>query len=195
MLVCEPVTSGVDSLPVPVPALQREPNASPLPKPPASQPVGDAERREAVPPPASKNPGTGREEQSRPVARPDLIRVLLVDDHTAVRQAFALALSQEAHVEVVGEAGDARTAMDLVRQHQPDVVLMDVNLPGVNGIEATRLLRAEFPRIEVIGLSMYESAEIGAAMRQAGARAYVSKSASYEELLSAIRACHGPDAA
>ena len=123
-----------------------------------------------------------------PPDRPSTIRVLLVDDHTAVRQAFAFALKSEAGIEVIGEAGSGLAALEEIRRLHPNLVLMDINLPGMNGIEATRQIRAEFPQIEVIGLSMYESEEQGAAMRRAGARAYVSKSASYETLLAAIRA-------
>jgi DNA-binding NarL/FixJ family response regulator len=121
--------------------------------------------------------------------------VLLVDDHAAVRQAFAVALDQEAGLDVVGEAGSGPAALEQVRRLRPDVVLMDINLPGMSGIEATKLLRAEFPQIEVIGLSMYESEEFGAAMRNAGARAYVSKSASYDTLLAAIRTIREADPA
>lgn len=130
-----------------------------------------------------------REENRAPSKRQRQIRVLLVDDHKAVRQAFAFALKNELDIEVAGEAGSGLAALDQVRQLLPDVVLMDINMPGMNGIEATRRIRAEFPHIQVIGLSMYESQEQGGAMRDAGARAYVSKSDSYDALLAAIRAC------
>jgi CheY-like chemotaxis protein len=130
-----------------------------------------------------------REENRAPSKGERQLRVLLVDDHKAVRQAFAFALKNELDIEVIGEAGSGQAALDRVRQLLPDIVLMDINMPGMNGIEATRRLRAEFPHIQVIGLSMYESEEQGAAMRDAGARAYVSKSDSYDVLLAAIRAC------
>jgi CheY-like chemotaxis protein len=130
-----------------------------------------------------------REEDRKPSKRERQIRVLLVDDHRAVRQAFAFALRNELDIEVVGEAGSGLAALDQVRQLLPDLVLMDINMPGMNGIEATRRIRAEFPHVQVIGLSMYESQEQGAALRNAGARAYVSKSDSYDALLAAIRSC------
>ena len=134
-----------------------------------------------------------REEHRAPSKREGKLRVLLVDDHKAVRQAFSFALKNELDIEVIGEAGSGLAALEQIRQLLPEVVLMDINMPGMNGIEATRRIRAEFPHIQVIGLSMYESQEQGAAMRNAGARAYVSKSESYDSLLAAIRACREPE--
>jgi CheY-like chemotaxis protein len=167
----------------------------PAPTPSRREPTG-TRKGEPHSPPDSQEPGVAdRRDPSEPPARPDTIRILLVDDHVAVREAFAFALGGEAGIEVVGGAGGGLAALDQVRQLRPDVVLMDVNLPGMSGIEATRLLCAEFPRIVVIGLSMYESEELEAAMRSAGARGYVSKSASYTTLLTAIRACRESDPA
>ena len=117
------------------------------------------------------------------------IRVLLVDDHMVVRDGLAVQLRQQPDIEVVGEASDGMTAADMVRTLQPDVVTMDVNMPGMNGIEATRAILAEFPGMNVIGLSLFEGAEKAAAMRLAGAVDYLSKSASFDSLLAAIRAC------
>jgi CheY-like chemotaxis protein len=130
-----------------------------------------------------------REENRAPSKKGGKIRLLLVDDHKAVRKAFAFSLKNELDIEVIGEAGGGLAALEQIRQLLPDVVLMDINMPGMNGIEATRRIREEFPHIQVIGLSMYESREQGAAMQNAGARAYVSKSDSYDSLLAAIRAC------
>lgn len=144
-------------------------------------------------PESREEAGADRRECAAAAAPVGAIRVLLVDDHTAVRQAFAFALRNEAGIEVVGEAGSGPAALEQVRRLLPDVVLMDINLPGMNGIEATRRICAEFPQVAVIGLSMYESEEQGAAMRKAGARAYVSKSASYDTLLAAIRAVRQSD--
>jgi DNA-binding NarL/FixJ family response regulator len=118
------------------------------------------------------------------------MRVLVVDDHTVVRQALALMLSQESDIEVVGEASNGKTALELARSLKPDVVLMDVNMPVMNGIEATRAIHGEIPGISVIGLSMYEKNEQATPMLDAGAVGYVSKSDAPDILLAAIRACY-----
>ena len=118
------------------------------------------------------------------------MRVLVVDDHTVVRQALALMLSQESDIEVVGEASNGKTALELARSLKPDVVLMDVNMPVMNGIEATRAIHGEIPGISVIGLSMYEKNEQAIPMLDAGAVGYVSKSDAPDILLAAIRACY-----
>jgi DNA-binding NarL/FixJ family response regulator len=88
---------------------------------------------------------------------------------------------------VVGEAGTGEAAVALAHQLVPEVVLMDINLPEMNGIEATQTIHAAFPAIRVIGLSMYGREDQQAAMREAGAVAYVSKAAPAEELLATIR--------
>jgi CheY-like chemotaxis protein len=115
------------------------------------------------------------------------IRVVLVDDHAVVRDGLALQLQQQPDIEIVGEAADGQAALDLVRVLRPDVVTMDVNMPVMNGIDAARAIHAEFPQTRIIGLSMLEDAEQGAAMRNAGAMHYLSKSASLDTLLAAIR--------
>lgn len=116
------------------------------------------------------------------------MRVLLVDDHLVVRQALRLLL-EEPDMEIAGEASNGLQAVDLTRQLQPDVVLMDVTMPTMNGIEATRRIHADCPGVQVIGLSMFEDAEQGQTMREAGAVAYLAKSGPAEALLAAIRAC------
>lgn len=162
----------------------------PFPESPAPlDPVRGRGRSGPSPPGPQEGSAPEREENRAPSKRAGKIRVLLVDDHRAVRQALAFSLKNELDIEVVGEAGDGLAAIEQIRQLPPDVVLMDINMPGMNGIEATRRIRAEFPHVQVIGLSMYESQEAGAAMRDAGARGYVSKSESYDSLLAAIRAC------
>ena len=118
------------------------------------------------------------------------MRVLLVDDHTIVRQALHMMLRHEPDTEIVGEASNGREAVDLTRQLQPDVVLMDLTMPIMNGIQATRAIHAEFPGVCVIGLSMYDRDEQAEAMRDAGAMGYVTKAAAPAELLIAMRACY-----
>jgi DNA-binding NarL/FixJ family response regulator len=98
---------------------------------------------------------------------------------------------QQPDIEIIGEAADGAAALEMVRTLRPDVVTMDVNMPGMNGIEAARAIHAEHPHIRIIGLSMSEESEQGAAMRSAGAGHYLSKSASLDTLLVAIRDSSG----
>jgi CheY-like chemotaxis protein len=121
-------------------------------------------------------------------------RVLVVDDHALVRRGFATFLAGEPDLEVVGEAADGKTAIELTRDVAPDVVLMDINMPAMNGIEATRVIHAEFPAARVIGLSALDVADQSDAIRAAGAVACVNKSDSAEALLAAIRAGGAPKA-
>lgn len=118
---------------------------------------------------------------------PQTIRILLVDDHQVVRQALVQLLRAEPDLAVVGEAGTGTEAVALARQLVPDVVLMDINMPEMNGIEATRAIHAAFPAMRVIGLSMFDRGDQQAAMQDAGAVAYVSKAGPAEALLEAIR--------
>jgi DNA-binding NarL/FixJ family response regulator len=124
-----------------------------------------------------------------PGAHPQIrrVRVLLVDDHKIVREGLAGLLEMERDIEVIGQASDGQMAIELVRQLRPDVVSMDITMPRMNGIEATRQITAEFPNVRVVGLSMHESSDMARAMQQAGAATYVSKDAPSEELLRAIR--------
>jgi CheY-like chemotaxis protein len=119
------------------------------------------------------------------------IRVLLADDHRLTRQGLAHLLMEEEDIEIVGEAVDGETAVNLARQLLPNVIIMDISMPGMNGIEATRLIHAELPDIQVIGLSMYGESERAAAMRDAGAAAYLTKSGATDAVIAAIRVCAG----
>jgi len=114
------------------------------------------------------------------------IRVLLVDDHLVVRQGLAMVLGGEPDIEIVGEASDGRTAIELACRLHPDVVTMDIGLPDMSGIEATRAIHAALPGLAIIGLSMFEDQED--AMRQAGAAGYLPKTGASSNLLAAIRA-------
>ena len=121
------------------------------------------------------------------LASPRTIRILLVEDHQVIRQALAQLLRGEAYLAVVGEAGTGTAAVTPARQLRPEVVLMDINLPELSGIEATRAIHAEFPSMRVIGLSMFDHGDQHAAMEAAGAVAYLSKTGPAEALLAAIR--------
>lgn len=118
------------------------------------------------------------------------IRVLLVDDHTVMRQGLAQLLARDPELQVVGEASSGEMAVHLARKLQPNVILMDVNMPGMNGIEATRLIHAECPERVIIGLSMYEEGHRADEMRQAGASAYVRKDEAADALVATIHSCY-----
>lgn len=120
------------------------------------------------------------------------IRVLLVDDHAVVRQGLRSLLARRADIAVVGEASDGREAVLLARRLRPDVVLMDVVMPGLNGVEAAARIHHELPGVRVVMLSGYsDTAQVLAAVR-AGAQGYVRKSADIDELILAIQAvAHG----
>jgi signal transduction histidine kinase/DNA-binding NarL/FixJ family response regulator len=121
----------------------------------------------------------------------DKIRLLLVDDHAVVREGLAVQLRQEKDLDVVGEAGDGAVAVELAGSLRPDIVTMDISMPGMGGVEATRRIHALYPEVLVIGLSMADDARQAAAMREAGAVLHFSKSSSLEDLVKAIRDCAG----
>lgn len=115
-------------------------------------------------------------------------RLLLVDDHAVVRSGLRMLLSAESDVEVVGEASTAREAIDAAQAISPDVILMDIGLPDLSGIEATREIKKRLPKVAVVALTIHEDEEYFFKMLEAGASAYVPKRAAPEELLTAIRA-------
>jgi len=125
----------------------------------------------------------------------ETIRVLIADAHEILRQGLAGLLRDEPGIEIVGEASNGREAIELARRLQPAVVVMDVSMPEVDGIEATRAIRRELPSIAVVGLSMHERPEVVAAMRTAGACSYLTKGGPSEDLVAAIRGCARPRAA
>nr|MBC7244428.1 response regulator transcription factor [Chloroflexota bacterium] len=118
------------------------------------------------------------------------IRVLVVDDHTIVRDGICSLLSLVSDIEVVGEASDGKEAVKKVRQLAPDVVLMDIAMPVINGLEATRRIRKEFPNTKVLVLTQYDDREQIFSMIEAGARGFITKVAASSELAVGIRAVY-----
>lgn len=117
-----------------------------------------------------------------------MTRVLVVDDQTVVREGLVLILGLLPGIEVVGTASDGAQALQLVARHRPDVVLMDLRMPRMDGVEATRRIRAEFPEIGVVVLTTYSDDESVLAALRAGARGYLTKDATPEAIGSAIAA-------
>jgi DNA-binding NarL/FixJ family response regulator len=115
------------------------------------------------------------------------MKVLLADDHKMMRDGLRAVLERDG-VEIVGEAQNGREAVALARQLRPDVLVMDIGMPGLNGIDATRLLSAELPKTKVVGLSMHVDRRYVIAMLEAGAVGYLVKNAASEELLQALAA-------
>lgn len=128
--------------------------------------------------------------QPRPRARTrgDTVQVLIADDHSMMREGLAGILGAEDDMQIVGEAADGKEAVRKAESLRPDVVLMDVSMPELNGIEAAKQITTQFPDTIVVGLSMHEESEMAEAMKEAGAQAYVTKSAATEELVDTIRA-------
>lgn len=122
-----------------------------------------------------------------PAEKKDMIRVLLADDHKMLREGLAGLLGDEPDIQLVGEAEDGKAAIAMAQRLRPDVVLMDVSMPEMDGIEATRRITNELPGIRVIGLSMHERDDMAQAMIQAGAFAYLTKGGPCEMLLDTIR--------
>jgi DNA-binding NarL/FixJ family response regulator len=116
-----------------------------------------------------------------------LIRLLVVDDHKIVREGLVSLLSEQQDIEVIGEAGNGREAITLASTLHPDVIIMDISMPLMNGDEATRQIKKMMPEIRIIALSMFEEEEMLRKMYSAGAEKYVLKTAPSAQLLAAIR--------
>lgn len=119
------------------------------------------------------------------------IKVLLVDDHPIVRRGVASCLAKEPGVQVIGEAANGQDALKKVRELNPDVVLMDVDMPQMDGLAVTQALRKEMPHIKVLMLSMYRDTDYILRILQSGAIGYVLKDAPAEELIRAIETVYG----
>jgi two-component system NarL family response regulator len=120
----------------------------------------------------------------------NLIRVLVADDNFLVRLGLGAVLNVQSGMTVIAEAGNGRQAVELFRQHTPDVVLMDLRMPLMTGVEATKAIRSEYPGARIIVLTTYDGDEDIYRALQAGARAYLLKDVLREDLLAAIRAVH-----
>jgi len=115
------------------------------------------------------------------------IKIFIADDHRILREGLRSMIEKIRNVDVVGEAGNGREAVRLASEKRPDVVIMDVNMPDLNGIEATRLLLKELPAVKVIALSMYSDKRFVAGMLRAGASGYLLKAGAFEELATAVQ--------
>ena len=151
--------------------------SAPIPKPVPSQPK-KSESPSAVAPIST-------------ASAPGAVRVLVADDHTVVRKGLVEILRKEPGIDVVGEAQDGQQAVEQARLLKPDVVLMDVTMPLMSGIEATRILSSEMPEVRVIGLSMHAQDDMAAQMRGAGAVRYLVKDGPAEDLIKAIHDAAG----
>jgi DNA-binding NarL/FixJ family response regulator len=116
------------------------------------------------------------------------IKVFLADDHKLFREGLRALLEKEQDMKVIGEAEDGRTTVQLMRELAPDVVIMDVAMPDLNGVEACRKIIAQFPHVKVLGLSMHSDKRFVAEMLRAGASGYLLKDCALDELVGAIRA-------
>jgi CheY-like chemotaxis protein len=141
-----------------------------------------------VPPINEKTPAVGLAPAHPTDHQSSCLRVLLVDDHAMMRQGLQSVLDSYADVEVVGVAGDGEEALALADKLRPTVVVMDINMPKMNGIEATRAIKSRYPEMKVIGLSVNSGSENSEAMKEAGAALLITKEAAVEQLYAAIKA-------
>ena len=122
------------------------------------------------------------------------IRVLLADDHTILRRGLRMLIDSQADMEVIGEARTGREALAETRRLEPDVVIMDISMPDLNGIESTRQICDELPRTKVVALSMHKDSVYVREILRAGARGYLLKESEDDDLLKAIRSVHRGEA-
>ncbi len=115
------------------------------------------------------------------------VKILLVEDHIVMREGLCGLISQQADLKVVGEATDGNQAVELARQLKPDVIIMDVRMQGMDGVEATRRIKAEMPDCRIIALSAYDNREYIMGMAKAGMSGYLLKDCAFDELVVAIR--------
>jgi two-component system invasion response regulator UvrY len=119
------------------------------------------------------------------------IKLFIVDDHTLLREAFKMTLASHPDFLVIGEAGNGENAVELVPRLRPDVITMDINLPGISGIEATKQIRRMLPGAKVLGISLHTQPSYARKMMKAGAYGYVTKNTSTNEMFKAIMEVYG----
>ena len=124
----------------------------------------------------------------------DKTTVLVADDHTILRQGIKSLLANEEEIEVIGEAKNGREALTIIEETLPDVILMDIAMPGLNGLEATRRIKKKFPRMKVLVLTMYTNEEYIFQILNAGANGYLVKETAFQDLISAIKAVYKNEA-
>ena len=128
-----------------------------------------------------------RSKEAAAVAQPGAIRILLADDHVVLRDGLRSLLERQPDMELVGEVGDGRAAVEATQSLKPDIVLMDIGMPGLNGIDATRQILKNSSKTRVICLSMHRDQNLVQAMLKAGASGYLLKTSAAAELVLAIR--------
>jgi len=121
------------------------------------------------------------------------IKVLIVDDHTIVRDGISVLLDIAGDIEVVGEASNGREALEMIGKLMPDVVIMDIAMPIMSGLEATQRIRKEYPNVKVLALTQYDDKEYVFPVIEAGAYGFISKTAASADLASGIRSVHRGD--
>lgn len=119
------------------------------------------------------------------------ITILIADDHTLVRETWSFILNTDDRFKVIAESGSGEEAVELAKQLRPHIVIMDINLPGMNGIEATQLIRKYSPASKILGVSLHTQPTYARKMIQKGAMGYVTKNSSREEMFKAIMEVHG----
>lgn len=115
-----------------------------------------------------------------------MIKVILADDHDLVRTGLKRLLGDVENITVVGDANNGRTAIGLVKEHNPDIAILDINMPGLNGIETTEILRRDYPELKIVIISMHNDEMFPQRLINAGANAYMTKGSGIEEITYAI---------
>jgi DNA-binding NarL/FixJ family response regulator len=115
------------------------------------------------------------------------IKIIIADDHKIIREGLCGLLEKEEDLQIIAQAQDGRETIELVKKHSPDVIIMDIGMPGLNGIEATRHIASEYPKVKIIALSMHSDKKFVKEMLKAGASGYLLKNCAFEELDKAVR--------